>query len=467
MLPNIRRFAPTLPAVALIVASAVAFLVSCEKNAEEAEKFPRAEEHAPLAPGELTSFQLANGVTVYLQEERSRPEVAVEVLYGGGVLDERAGKSQSSRILPHMMIFSPTASFGPDEAVDQIQKIGRVNGEVASEFAHFDYIASGNQLELVLKVEAERITSVKFNDDQLEKYAKKCADDIDTLLKGPRRSLTKYGLMAFNQAYNFGKTSIPIHDGVYNVTIDDIERFRQTNYRLESMVLVVIGDFDTAEATALIKKYFESIPEWPVVSEPSTRPTEGNLSARWDIDSNAMFLVFPGPYENEAARLTLTIFGTLLNHELMTNVELPVFAKSAFCSNQTLLVGEMPFFIFVEAMRGRALQDVRSAILQVVDAAMRRVTEKMWGTMKSSLVNFLESSILESQLSAPNTPHYQVLGQAALDVGVKHHIRDGRSEEEFVEFVRAISFEDAKRYIESALTVESARAVTILGRDDE
>jgi predicted Zn-dependent peptidase len=465
MMPDTRRCAASGAVLTLIAAlAAVVLLVACAKDTEEVQKFPSTETATALEPGELTSFKLANGITVFLREERSRPRVGVEVLFRGGVIHEGAGKTHVSRILPHMLIFSPTASFGADGAVDAIEEVGRVNGEVSADFAHFDYVVPSDQLELVLKVEAERITSVEFNEQQLKKYAKKCADDLDTVLKDHRLSLTKYGLMAFNQLYNYGKTSIPIYSGVYKITSDDLERYRRARYRPENMVIVVVGDFDPVDATALVKKYFENIPEMPDVSRDSRKPLETNRDARWDIDASVMFLVFPGPYENEAQKLALTIFGTFLLRQLMNNVELSQYINFSSCSSQNLAVDEMPFFVFVEAKRGGSMQDIHSALLLVIDESMRGFNEKMFGVARTNLIRYAESSVLDAQLNVASVPHFQVLGQAALGIGAKHYFQSGRSAEEFVEALRAISYEDAKSYLESTLILDNMREFKIMGR---
>jgi predicted Zn-dependent peptidase len=462
MMRHIRRSAT---AVAITISTAMAItatlLVSCGQDAEEADKFPSTETSAPLAAGEITTFRLDNGITVYLQEEHSKPEVAVEALYTGGVIHEGADKTQVSRVLPHMLIFSPTASFGPNGAVEKIQEAGRVNGEVTGAFSHFDYTGPGDQLELLLQVEAERLTSVTFNDKQLVQFSKKCQEDLDQILEDPRLSLSKYGLMAFNQAYNYGKTSIPVYNGVFQLTLKDLENFRNARYRLTGMVLAITGDFDTAAATTLINKYFGPIEERPEVTPPVPRPADRNINAHWDVAANVMFLVFPGPYENEVERLVLTMFGAYLNRQLQTNQELARYIKSSFCSNQLYPVHEMPFFVFTEMKRDREPQEIRPAVLLTIDETMRRVNEKMFGAMKTNLISFMESSIFDAQMNISRVPHYQILSQEALNIASRHYLRDGRTTEEFIELVNSITYEQAAGYIESRLTLENMKEVVI------
>ena len=462
MTRHIRR-STTGVATTILTAAAVsaALLVSCGQDAEEADKFPSTGTSTPLVAGEITSFRLDNGITVYLQEEHSKPEVAVEVLYTGGVIHEGAGKTQVSRVVPHMLIFSPTAGFGANGSVEKIQETGRVNGEVSGAFSHFDYTAPGDQLELLLQVEAERLTSVEFNDEQLVQFSKKCQKDLDQILDDPRLSLSKYGLMAFNQVYNHGQTSVPLYNGVFQLTLKDLANFRNARYRLTGMVLAITGDFDTAAATDLINKYFGPIKERPEVDTPPPHPATRNINAHWDVAANVMFLVFPGPYENEVERLVLTIFGAYLNRQLQTDQELARYIKSSFCSNQLYPVDEMPFFVFAEMKRGREPQEIRPVMLLSIDEAMRQVTEKMFGAMKTNLITFMESSIFDAQMNISRVPHHQVLAQEALNIASRHYLRNGRTQEEFIEFVNSITYEQAAGYMESRLTLENMKEIVI------
>jgi predicted Zn-dependent peptidase len=464
MLTIVRR-AGFIAASTLLIAGFGLF-AACEKNAEEAEKFPSTESPVQMAPGELTTFRLANGITVYLQEERSRPEIAVEVLYRAGVFDEPEGKIQISRLLPHMLIFSPTASFEANQVVEDFKKIGQINGEITGQLTHFDYIVSTGNLGKALDVEAERLTSVRFEQELLEVYARKCGDDLNTMMTSPGLSLTKYGLMAFNQAFYYGKTSIPIEKGIYYVTLNDLERFHRNHYRLDEMVLVVIGDIDTEEATQLIRQKLEHITLDPADPPRQMPPAEADVNAQWDISAQVILLTFPGPYADERTRLALTLFGTYLNRELSIDDDLQFNVRSTYCSSHVYPVGEIPFFIFAEVRKGRNLQDIRSALIFAVDATMQKVSEGVFNAMKANMITFCESSMLTSSIqSGSGVSHFQIIGQEALNIGLRHYLRDGRTAEEFVELVRSLTYEEAREIVSRTLTLDRMKTVTVSGTE--
>lgn len=448
----------------LIAAAAAAVLfASCGKDTQDAEESRSTETSAVPGPGEITSFRLDNGVTVYLREDRSQPELAVLALHRAGVIHESEGKVHISRVLPHVLIFSPTASFQAGEAVELVSGLGRINGEVLGEFSRFDYSAPSDQLELLLKIEAERFTSVVITEEQLEKYAQKCADDIDRVLESPNLSMSKYGLMALNQAHNYGITSIPIYSGVHDLTVDDLEQFHTARYRLTDMVLVVVGDFETDTATDLIKKHFGSVEQEPRKTV-SPRPAKGDITAYWDVASTVMFLVYPGPYQGEAERLVLTMFGTFLRSQLGTDAELGKQVLSSFCSNTINPVGDIPFFVFVEVKKVRPPRDIRPEILMFVGESAQNLDAKMFDRMKSNLINYFRSSVLESQRTISSIKHQKALEQEALNIGTRHFLRNGRTTEEIIEMIQSITYDDARRYLDSRLTPENMRTISIQER---
>ena len=449
----------------ILIAGAVAAIsmTGCGKDAQEGGDSPGGETRAAVEPGEITYLRLDNGINVYMREDRLRPEVAVVTLYRAGVFHEDEGNVHVSRVLPHMLIFSPTASFPADGAVDAVSKTGRINGDVFGDFALFEYTASSDQLELLLKVEAERLTSVKFNENQLKKYATKCRDDIDEVLEKPQLSMSKYGLMALNHVLNYGATFVPVYHGPFDVTIEDLKRFYAARYRLADMVLVVVGDFDAAAATELIQKYMGTIAE-RTGSVPAPRPAGGNIAASWDVASTVMFLVLEGPVRSEAERLVLTMFGTYLSRELKVDEDLNRNLKSTLCSSTLYPVGDIPFFVFAETRRGREPQDIIPEIVNVLNETLQGIDEPTFEAMKGNLVSAMESSVLESQRTLSNMQHYKALRQEAFDIGRRHYVRNGRETEEFLETLRAISFEDAQRLLASRLTPEQMRVITVRER---
>jgi len=441
----------------------VGSLIGCGKNQEEADKFRAGTSTPQIAPGPLKHLRLDNGVSVYLQEEHSRPMIAVEILYKAGAANEGAGKAQVSCMLAHMLIFSGSESFKAGEAVEAISKEGKINGELTNLFTHFDYVVPSGQLDVALKVEAERLTSSRFTDDLMQKYAGKCAGDVSVVLEDAQGTLSKFGVMALNQTYNHHRTSVSIVDAPSQLTADDLKEFLDDHYRPENMVVVAIGDLDTTDAVKLIQQRFGSLPARAAPAVPQ-KPIKKSVSAKWDVPADVAFLVFPGPYENERERLALTMLGTYLSQYLVRDADLYAGVKSSFVSSYISPVGdELPFFVFLQAKRGYNLQDIQTTALIAMEKGMSEVSETFFDAIKSSLVSYVETSSLKAQANVDFVPHYQFIGQEALNIGMKHYLRGGVETGAFVELVRSISYEEAKRYYAARVNTKNLLEVTFTG----
>ncbi|MCI0451988.1 MAG: hypothetical protein L0Z51_06285, partial [Candidatus Latescibacteria bacterium] len=108
---------------AIALAAAGLFISACQTDQQEAEKFSRADaDNFRRDMSAMSSFTLANGVTVYVQEERTDDRVAIEILYPAGFMVEPKGEPQISHLTEHMAIYCAMGDYAPDAALAAIQK---------------------------------------------------------------------------------------------------------------------------------------------------------------------------------------------------------------------------------------------------------------------------------------------------------------------------------------------------------
>ena len=438
-------------AVALL--AAVLILNGCETDKQEAQKFNRAdEENYQRDMGSLASFTLSNGITVYVQEERTDDNVAIEVLYRAGFMVEPKAQPQISHLAEHLSVYCGMGPFAPDAALAAIQKDhGMINAEAVADFVHIDYIVAGTRLEEIFQIESERLRAIQCDQATLERESRKVMQELDTVIKDPKGVLTKFGMMALNQTYRFGERHVPVLGRVADYTIDDVHRFHRQYYRPDDMVLVVIGNIKAADVETLARKYFEPIPRRP--STETAAPVPGkNTPATWDIDAEILYLVAPGPY-TDRERLVLTMFGSFLHQSMNTTQEVYGACKALYCSNQVYRVDDLPFFIFAEPNPGSRIDDVSNIMLNHLDKATAMLDDAaLVANIKGSLVSFVSASMLKSDVPDYPLAHHQVIGQEALNVGMKHLLREGRSVEDFTKEVESVTQQEMKDTVNKYLT---------------
>jgi len=452
---RIHHAAPALAALAV-----AAFMAGCEKDEGTTRRFPRSDEPSRRVVSELRSLQLANGITVYLQEEHTNDQVAIEVLYRAGLIDEPAGMLQVAHLAEHVVSHSATASYGPGEALLRIRRYGMLAAEAAGDCVHYSYFAPTDKLDEVLGIEAERMASLRIDQRVLDREAANAAGEIPaTLEKGG--TLLRFGLVAMNQVYYHGAVDVPVEAANRSLTREQIERFHGQYYRPDDMVISMVGGFQLDDAEQLVRKRFEGIPSRP--APPARQPAvTKSVRATWDIPVPVTFLVFPCTEASRKERLALTIFGAHLQRQLASTQELFDAMNSVYASNLTYPVNELPFFVFLQARPRQSLTALRDDVLRLTEATARDMDEKTTESLRALAETFMTSTMLK-EFDTFSVPHHRTLGQEALNNGLRHYLREGASVDEFVAMVRDISAEDMRAALDKYIVGSNLIEISFSG----
>jgi len=80
--------------------------------------------------------------------------------------------------------------------------------------------------------------------------------------------------------------------------------------------------------------------------------------------------------------------------------------------------------------------------------------------VKASIVSFVTASMLKPDVPDYPLAHHQVIGQEALNVGMKHMLREGRSVEDFTAEVNSVTAEEMRTVARKYLARERLIQVT-------
>jgi predicted Zn-dependent peptidase len=440
-------------AAAGLAVAIVPAVFSCQKDDREAEKFERADQTTFRRDmSDLSSFTLENGITVYLQEEHTTDQIAIEVFYPVGFMDEPAGRPQLSHVTEHLTMYCATSAFGSEEAYKLLTSDrGMVNAEVLGDFIHFDYIVRGARFEEALRVEAARLGGMSCDASIMKREQAKVIDEIDKTLASTKPALTKFAMMALNQAMNHGRTQVDIREGTMQVTIEEVQRFQQEYFRPDDMVIILIGDFAKADAEALVRKHFESIPRRSAPPAPTPKLAR-DIRATWDVKASAIYYIAPGPYAGYRERLMLSMFGSFLHQYLNATPELYSGNQTIYTTNQVYRVGDLPFFLYAQPTGGRTVGELGPLLLEHLERAVAMLDDDARiDAIKGATASFATSSMLKPDVSDYPMAHHQVIGQEALNVGIRHFLREGRSTDEFLAEVNGITADEFRRVVKSHL----------------
>ncbi len=210
-------------------------------------------------------YKLQNGMRVVLSRDTAVPVIALYVIYDVGSRSEEKGRTGFAHLFEHMM-FEGSANIKKGEHFKYVSANGgQMNGSTHPDYTDYFETMPSNKLGLALWLESDRMRSLAITAENLKNQQE--------AVKQERR------LSFDNQAYNtaiidkwpalvFGNfqsshSLIGSFEDLEAASVDDVAKFFKTYYAPNNAVLVIAGDFETADAKKLVEQYFGGIPSQP------------------------------------------------------------------------------------------------------------------------------------------------------------------------------------------------------------
>jgi zinc protease len=210
---------------------------------------------------EAHQFTLANGLTVVVIPNHRAPIVTQMMWYKVGAADETTGKSGLAHFLEHLM-FRGTKTVPPGAFSRTVAKNGgRDNAFTAEDYTAFYQNVAADRLELVLKLEADRMANLVINDTvvtpEREVIIEERRQRVDN---SPAALLNEQLNAALFLNHHYRIPTIGWEDEMHGLTAADARAFYRRWYAPNNAVLVISGDATPERVKALAEKYFAPIP---------------------------------------------------------------------------------------------------------------------------------------------------------------------------------------------------------------
>jgi zinc protease len=207
---------------------------------------------------------LANGLRVVMVEDHTAPVITVGLAYDVGAANEERGRTGFAHLFEHLM-FQGSGNVAPGQHINVIEEYGGVaNATTSTDWTFYFETVPANQLDLALFLESDRLISLKISAENLAREIEVVKEERRMRFDNQayRNSLfVLQGLMYDSFAY--------AHDGVGSMadlgaaSLADVRGFFDAYYRASNVVLVLIGDFTTAQAVGKVEQYFAKVPTRP------------------------------------------------------------------------------------------------------------------------------------------------------------------------------------------------------------
>ena len=266
-------------AAALVVVASVVLLTPASQAAVRPPKL------------DYSMTTLPNGLKVVLLEDHSTPIVHLQMWYHVGSKNERAGRTGFAHLFEHMM-FKGSKNVEPEGHPSYISSVGGQSNAYTNEDATvFWQTVPSHYLPLVLWLEADRLASLR-----IEERVFKTEREVVKEERRMRIENQPYGrlqeIIAANTftVHPYKHPVIGSMKDLEAASVDDVREFFQTYYVPNNATAVLVGDFDSKEALALVTQYLGRVPksDRPVPRDipkepPQTKERRVTINEEWPL----------------------------------------------------------------------------------------------------------------------------------------------------------------------------------------
>ncbi|PCI63726.1 MAG: peptidase M16 [Kordiimonadales bacterium] len=272
------------------VAALMVGVSACSEEQTKAEKpVAAAEQSAGIVSFE--KFELGNGLSVVFHIDRSDPVVAVALTSHVGSSREIEGRTGFAHLFEHLL-FLESENLGKGGLDKMSARIGGsgANGSTSRDRTNYFQTVPKDSLEKMIWAEADKLgwfintvtEDVLAKEKQVVKNEKR--QSVDNRPYGHVGYVIDKALFTGDHPYNW--QVIGSLDDLQNATLQDVKDFFRRWYVPNNVTLTIAGDFDPADAKALVEKYFGEIKRGGDIPKRAKRPGVLAETVKFSFEDN-------------------------------------------------------------------------------------------------------------------------------------------------------------------------------------
>ena len=325
--------------------------------------------------------RLDNGLQVLLLRDPAAPIFAYQTWFRVGSRHEREGKTGIAHLFEHLM-FNQTEHLQPGE-FDRLMETagGQTNAATWVDWTYYQDDLPAADLPLVVRLEADRMQHLTIQPHQVESEREvvinerrlRVEDDVEGFLS------EELFRLAFTQ-HPYRWPTIGWMRDIKALSLDDCRHFYRTFYAPNNATIVLVGDFEEAQALDLIGGHFGKIPaavlpEPPSLVEP-LQTEERRASYEKPIATERLVLGYKAPAHNDPQHLHLRLLSSVLmgsaSAALYRELVIQREIASSLSGSVTPFKDPGLWEISVSLRRGHSAQEA----LSVIESHLQRGSER-------------------------------------------------------------------------------------------
>lgn len=405
----------------------------------------------------IKTFELANGLRVYLKPVPGSASVATVLAYKVGSADEDKSSTGLAHYLEHLL-FKGTKKLKPGD-IDRMtfRAGGSNNAYTKADLTAYHFNLPAGRWRVALEIEADRMRNTVV--DREHEFDKEKGAVINELIGGedqPWDLEYKSVLPAlYGKMHPYGHPVIGERKHVLDATEKVITGFYERWYHPNNAALVVVGGFDAEEAEAAIRKLFSDIPRGKLPERKAEPSEEPKLPARVTMKSKfrqpRLLWAVKTIKSGDPDQAPLAVLTSILSLGKRSRLYRALVEDAAIASNVDVShePGRYPAWlgVFVDVLPDKKLDDAEKRLL----IELSRIAEKPPGEEELKRV---KQQMLASAVFARESP----LGLAR-NISEAVILNDLDHARKYLPAVLAVTAEDVQRVARKYLKRDRAAVV--------
>ncbi|MEZ4854469.1 M16 family metallopeptidase, partial [Flavobacterium sp.] len=325
------------------------------------------------------------------------------VMYHVGAKDEQPDRTGFAHFFEHLL-FEGTQNIKRGEWFKIVTANGgKNNANTTDDRTYYYEVFPSNNLELALWMESERLMHPVINqigvDTQNEVVKEEKRLRIDNQPYGNLFKAVKQNMF---KVHPYRWTTIGEMEHLDAATLEEFQAFNKKFYIPNNAVLVVAGQFDTAQAKEWINNYFSAIPKGTPVSRKTyvEEPIKEEFTASWE-DPNVQIPMYITCYRTPSMKTRDARVLDMISSYLSDGKSSKLYKRLVDEKKMTLQVGAFnysqedygTYFIYCMPMGNTS----KEAILAEVDDEIKKLqTDLISEKDYQKLQNSFESNYVNS-----------------------------------------------------------------------
>ncbi|MBE9247899.1 insulinase family protein [Dolichospermum sp. LEGE 00240] len=344
-------------------------------DSEKSHKTLVAKETPNLAiTANIRKTVLDNGLTVLTKEVHNAPVVTVQVWYKFGSGQEAPGVNGIAHQLEHLMF------KGTSNRPIQFGRLFSALGSDSNAFTSYDQTAYYNtaerdKLTALLTLEADRMKNSLIDPQQLASEKRVVISELQGYENSPEYRLNRAVMMSVFPDHPYRLPIGGTKADVEKFTVAQVREYYQKFYSPDNAVLVIVGDFDTAQTLKKVQTFFGKVPKRQYsphnLITPSPAATPAPVIKLQEPGGNPLLqLIYPLPQINQPDIPALEVMDYILtagkNSYLYRELVESGLANDVSANVASLRAGGW-YEILVTSAGGQDLTKLDAAVIKALD----------------------------------------------------------------------------------------------------